>query len=394
MSLACGTGRAVRSSMGSATQLRAPLGFSRPDDVGPDHEREGMRRARTMSPGDETSGRAYDMVSCDLRDCAEPSTTQPGLLAGGWEAVDLASNAALVAGLQTVRADDRIEDDVAEAIQASLMGSVIPLADGSAIRVEFISEDGLIHRRAGPNGLDVNPGGMDGMNGHDGAAGIHGDQDVFGTPLRQTMAGKAPEVFRHQTPDGSNLESTTMLLNLWMPVQQATRPLVLMDRRTLDQQRDQLRYGLPVGGFLDRDEDARINDIWTFLADEDQDWYFHSTMGLGDAYLFDTLGTPHGSCCLPGEDVLEQFVVDLRSGQELLARGDVAAAQSIAARLRLPLPEVTTEPIRDAWKRLGALLDELRDGPADDWSARAEHAIDSVIRKSVELRLVGSVITA
>src|SRR5690606_15209679 len=103
-----------------------------------------------------------------------------------------------------------------------------------------------------------------------------------------------------------------VLVNLWIPLQQVTRPLALMDRRTLDARAHQLRYALPTDGFLEREEDTRENDIWAFLHDAGQQWYFHSHMGHDRAYVFDTLGEPHGAFILPGEDVAEYYYLQLQ----------------------------------------------------------------------------------
>jgi hypothetical protein len=269
------------------------------------------------------------------------------------------------------------------------------LANGRTLRIEHVADEGLIHRRAGPNGLNVNPAGMDGANGHDAAQRIHADQDVFGTPLEQLMKGAAPKLFRHRTPDARNDDSSLFLLNLWIPIQQITRPLILMDRRTLDQKRHQLRYGLPVTRFLDRDEERSVNDIWTFLPDPAQEWYFRSQMGPDQGYVFDTLGEPHGASILPGEEALEQLYLKLGRASEAVATGDADALRTVAAAQPPALPEVTTEAIREAWQRMTALLHEAAQAAelcasGEHWSARARAAMDAVIRKSVEMRLVAT----
>ncbi len=237
---------------------------------------------------------------------------------------------------------------------------------------------------------------MRGANGHGAAPAIHADQDVFGTPLEQLMKGAAPKLFRHRTPDARNDDSSLFLLNLWIPIQQITRPLVLMDRRTLDQKRHQLRYGLPVTRFLDRDEERSVNDIWTFLPDPAQQWYFRSVMGPDQGYVFDTLGAPHGACILPGEDALEQLYRDLGCACEAVAAGDGDALRRVAAPAPRALPEVTTDALRQAWWRMAELLREAGARPSEicaageDWTARARTAMNAVIRKSVEMRLVAT----
>jgi hypothetical protein len=378
-------------------ELRAPLGFSRAADVSPDEERPGLLRARTLPFGIDPD-EAFDFRSCVLHDCADPETPEPGLEQAGFETIALSHIAPLQQALAAIRDEDRISDASAGALRASLSGARFFLANGRSLRVEHVADEGLIQRRAGPNGLEVNPGGMDGANAHGGARTIHADQDVFGTPLKQTMKGAAPTLFRHRTPDARNDDSSLFLLNLWIPIQQITRPLVLMDRRTLDQERHQLRYGLPVTRFLDRDEESSVNDIWTFLPDPAQKWYFRSVMGPDQGYVFDTLGEPHGSCILPGEEALEQLYLALGRALEAVAAGGVGALREIAAARPPSLPDVTTEAIRHAWLHMTELLREAGSQAAEicasgqHWSLRARTAMDAVIRKSVEMRMVATLL--
>jgi hypothetical protein len=381
--------------MGSSpSELRVELGFIRAEDVSPDGEREGLLRARTV-PFDVDPREAFDFRLCVLNDCANPQTPEAGLEHAGFETVDLSGNAPLQQALGTVHDEDRLSDASERALRESLIGACFRLSSGGTLRIEHVADEGMIQRRAGPNGLNVNPEGMNGANGHGAARTIHADQDVFGTPLRQIMKGAAPDLFRHQTPDARNDNSSLFLLNLWIPIQQVTQPLVLMDRRTLDQRRHQLRYGLPVTRFLERDEDARVNDIWTFLPDSAQRFYFRAVMGPDRGYVFDTLGEPHGSCILPGEDALEQLYHALGSAQEAVVKGDMEALGT-AAGTSSTLPSVTTEAIRDAWRCMTELLHEAgrcaleHDTPGEDWRARVRAAMDAVIRKSIEMRLVAT----
>jgi hypothetical protein len=379
----------------TGSELRAPLGFTRAEDVSHDDERPGLLRARTLSFGVDPV-EAFDFRSCVLNDCADPRTSEPGLEEAGFETIDLSSNSRLQDALATVREEDRVSDAAAEALRESLRGARFRLGNGGILRIEHVADEGLIHRRAGPNELDVNPRGMDGPNGHGAARTIHADQDVFGTPLEQLMKGAAPELFRHQTPDARNDDSSLFLLNLWIPIQQITRPLVLMDRRTLDQKRHQLRYGLPVTRFLDRDEARSVNDIWTFLPDPAQKWFFRSVMGPDQGYVFDTLGEPHGACILPGEEALEQLYLSLGRACEAAEAEDSQALRGVAAAEPPALPDATTEPIRAAWLRMTDLLREAGTQAAEicasgeHWSARARAAMDALIRKSVEMRLVAT----
>jgi hypothetical protein len=376
-------------------QLTAPLGFTRNEDVFPDEDRPGLLRARTLPFGDNPE-EAFDFRSCALNDGCDVAAVEAGFEEAGFETVDLSSHRALQQALATVRSEDRISSSAASALRESLAGARLRLTSGKSVHIEHVAEDGVIHRRAGPNGLDLNPGELDGGNGHDAAKTIHGDQDVFGTPLKQMMNGAAPDMFRHVTPDARNLDSALCLLNLWIPIQQITRPLVLMDRRTLDAKRHQLLYGLPVTRFLDRDEDSKTNDIWTFLPDPNQAWYFRSEMGPEQGYVFDTLGEPHGSCILPGEEALEAFYLALGRASEAAEAGDAETLGAIVGAEGPELPALTTDPIREAFGRMRALLHEAGSRAAeicssgDDWSTRARAAMDKVVRRSIEMRLVAT----
>ena len=192
------------------------------------------------------------------------------------------------------------------------------------------------------------------------------------------------------TPDASNDESSTYLLNLWIPLQQVTNPLVFMDRRTLDQQRHQLRYGLPVEGFLERDEDERVNDIWKFLPDPRQEFWFRSDMGPDRAFVFDTLGTPHGAGRLAGEEALEVLFLVLDSACTSAAAGDTEALAELAGITAPDLPDATTDAIRAAHARMVEVL--RRASTDDEWVTEARAAMDTVIRKSVEMRIVATVV--
>lgn len=373
--------------MTSPPTVEAELGFARPDQVAPDHERPGLLRARTEARG---TPEVWDFRACALRDMVDAGADAVGLETTGFEAVDISVNGTLQAALAQIAADDRISEDTDRSLRDALHGTTLRLANGRGLRIDFVSEDGLINRRGGPNRLAVNRGGADGRNGHDAAMGVHADQDVFGVPLRKLMDGKAPDVFRHRTPDGRNDDSPTFLLNLWIPIQQVTNPLVFMDRATLDQERHQLRYGLPVEGFLDRDEDERINDIWKFLPDPGQEFWFRSEMGPGHAYVFDTLGTPHGAACLPGEDALEALYLRLDEACTAAAAGDARKLTELAACPIPALPDITTEPIRVAHANMAGVL--ARAASTEAWVAEARGAMDAVIRKSVEMRIVATLV--
>ena len=372
---------------GNVWIVRGTLTFTRPDDVVPDEERPGLLRSRSVREGDA----AGDEHICDLIDLAAPDAAEPGLEAAGFETVDLSGNARLQRALRDVCDRDQLTDDAAATIRESLAGMRFRLTDGTELRVDMVVDDGLFHRRSGPNWLDVNPDGIDGINGHGGAQFVHGDQDVFGTPLRQLLGGAAPDMFRHVTPDGRNDDASTFLLNLWIPLHAPVQPLVLMDRRTLDARAHQLRYGLPVDDFLERDDDATVNDIWSFLYDDGQQWYVRSEMGPDQGYVFDTLGTAHGAAALAGEDSVEAGYLALRDACTALERGEIAASPKMAE-----LAPDASASVRDLDRRMRGLLERLRELSTDEvdtWRTEAEAAMDAAIRRSIEMRLVASVIT-
>jgi hypothetical protein len=189
-----------------------------------------------------------------------------------------------------------------------------------------------------------------------------------------------------------------MLVNLWIPLQQITQPLVLGDRRSIDRPRHQLAYGLPTDSFLDRDDDQAVNDIWAFLHGPDQRWYFRSEMDHRRAYVFDTLSTPHGSAVLPGESVAERCYLALEAAEAAIERGDGAElARVVSEAGDLDAPDRVTPALGQAIADMVALLHEAGADPAgtcgdaEAWVTASRAARRRVVRMSVELRLVVSV---
>jgi len=386
---------AVRPAANSSPAVEVQLAFTRPEDVTLDDPRRGLRRARTLDAAAMNDPRSYDPRTCRVLDCSALADFRPDLREHGFAHADLSRLPALHAALARVRAAGRIDATDIRDIRRRLVGRSLPLSGGASMRLLYVAADGLFMRRAGPNGLR-----MPGVGAvHDAAREVHADQDVEGTPLRQILRGAAPWLFHHDSPDRRNVRSPIHLVNLWIPLEQATRPLALMDRRTLDRKAHQLRYGLPTDDFLRRREDMRINDIWTFLHDPRQQWYFTSSMPANTAYVFETLGTPHGSFILPGEARAEARHRQLVAAIDAVRRRDeLAAIQSLA-----PSPdshaEPVTEPLRRAIAAMDAALAEARADPqalcrselADDWLVRASAAAERVVRKSVEMRAIALV---
>ncbi len=336
---------------------------------------------------------------CPATDTCQDDTVHPDLLEFGFDTVDLSRFEVLQRACARVRDAGLVTDEDAKTIRSALQGAVLHCAGGRTLTVQFLSDEGFIMRKAGPNGMSVVEPRSHGMNDHGGATSVHADQDVFGTPLTQLMDGRAPSLFRHDSPDGENRDAGLMLVNLWIPLQQITQPLVLADGRSVDRRRHQLRYGLATETFLEREEDMAVNDIWTFLHDPDQRWYLRSDMDHRHAYVFNTLSTPHSACTLPGEDIAERCYRSLEDAETALAREDVAALVEAVSPVRHPAAPTGTPPaLREAIDAMAAVADEAHTDPArvsnegaDAWLARSRDARRRVVRMSLEMRMVVSI---
>lgn len=378
-------------------EVHSRLAFSLPSEVQQGRDARGLRRAVTR-PLDYDFETQFEYRDCRLKDWSLPGVPAPDLLTMGFESIDLAADERLQALFAKLRSKGEITREQAREVRRRLTGRVFPLSGGKCLKLLHVAAEGLIMRKGGPNGLKPNPDAtMSEMNDHDVAMAVHGDQDVFGTPLKQIMRGFAPRLFRHQTPDSHNRLSPLVLVNLWVPLQQLTRPLTLMDRRTLNGPEHQVQYALPTDTFLDRSEATRFNDIWTFLHDDAQQWYFNASMNHSQAYIFDTLGEPHGSFVVPGEPVAEYYYKVLQSQLAQLAAGAVVEPGTEGrveeGRGAAPtLAEDTPAPLRKAIDNMATLAanaprDNTQSAVAD-WVARAETAMDAVVRKSLEMRVV------
>lgn len=337
--------------------------------------------------------------TCSATDCVADGSIQPDLLGCGFDTVNLSGLEAVQAACAEVRVAGRVNDEQAATIRTGLVGAVLPTSSGGSVRVQYLADEGFIMRTAGPNRMSLVPPHSSGMNDHGGATSVHADQDVYGTPMAQLMEGRAPELFVHDSPDGHNHDASMVLTNLWIPLQQITQPLVLADGASVDRRRHQLRYGLATDSFLERDDDQVINDIWTFLYDDAQQWYFRSQMDHRSGYVFNTLSTPHGAGVLPGEDVAEWCYRTLESAEAAAATGDAdALAAAVTADGRPETPTMMTAPLRDAIDAMTAVLDDAAADPAgvcgdrrDEWTAASTRARRRVVRMSLEMRMVCSV---
>jgi hypothetical protein len=370
-----------------------PSSVAIPDSDRPDLLRAGPRAAAPY-------GREHvEQHVVPATDTGRDDATRPDLLEFGFDTVDLSDLDDLQRVCARVRTAGVVADEDATAIRSSLQGATLRCAGGRSITVLYLADEGFIMRKAGPNGMAVVGPQSRGMNEHGGATSVHADQDVFGTPLTQLMDGRAPSLFRHDSPDGANRDASLMLVNLWIPLQQINQPLTLADGRSIDRRRNQLRYGLATGGFLEREDDMAVNDIWTFLHHPDQRWYFQSEMDHRRAYVFDTLSTAHGACTLPGEDVAEQCYRALEEAEAAVAAGDVAALVDAVSAVRHPeIPVETTPALGAAIDAMAAVAGEaladparMCDEEAESWSTRSRDARLRVIRMSLEMRMVVSI---
>jgi hypothetical protein len=380
------------------TTYPVQLGFTPDSQAIDDPDHPGLLRAgpRASAP---YVGEGLETHACSTIDMSVAGSEQPDLATHGFDTVDLSGLAELQAACADIREAGRVTDDQAATVRAALTGAVLPTSSGGALRVQYLSDEGFIMRTAGPNRMSLVGPRSSGMNDHGGATSVHADQDVYGTPLTQIMDGRAPELFVHDSPDGHNHDASLLLVNLWIPLQQITQPLVLADGRSVDRRRHQLRYGLATDTFLERDEDQVINDIWTFLHDDDQHWYARSEMDHRSAYVFNTLSTPHGCGVLPGEDVAEWCYRGLEDVEAAVAAGDVdGVARASTASDRPALPDRLTPALRDAIEAMTDLLDTAAAAPAslqgdraDAWLAASRAARRRVVRMSLEMRMVVSV---
>lgn len=377
----------------SSHKIAARLAFTRTEDVSVD--RRGGLRARTLGAPAMADPNAYDRRLCELLDGSQRADFCPQLQVHGFAHADLSRLPELQAALARVRVAGHLDDsDVAE-IRRRLRWRSLPLSGGARLRLLHIAREGFFMRKAGPNGRPIDDtAARTGHNGHDAATLVHADQDVDGTPLRQLLRGAAPWLFHHESPGRSNHRSRLFLINLWIPLDQVTRPLALMDKRTLDRRAHQLHYGLPTDTFLQRREDMRVNDIWTFLHDERQQWYFASELDANTGYVFETLGTPHGSFILPGEARADLRRQQLLDAIDAVRRRDPPAAARALADADDVGPEPATPSLRRAITAMEALIAEARAHAPElcraedptEWSTRASAAADHVVRKSLEMR--------
>ncbi len=372
--------------------LSVQLGFARGQDVLKDSG--GALRIPTHFGTGGGAGNTVETHWCEAIDLADNSAQAPGLAAAGFDQIDLAGRETLQSLLAGVNQACELDEASANRIRREIQGKTFRLLNGRRLKVLFVAPEGFIMRRSGPNGLDIAPGqAMTERNGHKAADQVHGDQNVYGTPLKKLLKRTAPWLFRHQTLGRRNRLSPIFLLNLWIPLQQVTQPLTLADRRTINSEKHQINYALPTGGFLERDEDQALNDLWLFLHNESQQWYCDTAMSHERAYVFDTLGAPHGAATLPGEEVAEIYFRQLGKMLECVDRGESLLTVKEAEALP-DVPLEAPESLRQILSAASELIREAAEISApvqSGWADRARAVARLFIRQSLEMRLVALV---
>jgi hypothetical protein len=119
-----------------------------------------------------------------------------------------------------------------------------------------------------------------------------------------------------------------------------------------------------------------------------------------NAHVFNTLSTPHGAGTLPGEEVAERCYLLLEAAESAVAAGDPAALTSTVPQDPEPrAPERTTPALADAIETMLALIDDATTAPDDVCGRRAEAWVTAsrsarrrVVRMSLELRMVVSIV--
>jgi hypothetical protein len=372
--------------------LSVRLGFARQQDVVTDSR--GALRVPTRYDTGGGAGNTVETHWCQAVDLAADRAQAPGLAKAGFDQIDLAGCEALQSLLSGVNQAGELDEISAKRIRREVQGKTFRLLNGRRLKVLFVAPEGFIMRRSGPNGLDIAPGqSMTERNGHKAADQVHGDQNVYGTPLKKMLKRTAPWLFRHQTLGRRNRVSPVFLLNLWIPLQQHTQPLTLADRRSINSAQHQVCYALPTEGFLAREEDQALNDLWLFLHNQNQQWYCDTSMNHERAYVFDTLGAPHGAATLPGEDVAEIYFRRLREIIDCVDRGE--SLLIIGDRETLPdVPPAAPDSLRQLLLAADELMREVAEVSApikSEWADRARAVAQLFIRQSLEMRLVALV---
>lgn len=377
------------------------MAFSRAEDMRPDEERgDGLLRAPSFETLKEYSPDRFRVTDCEVRDCDGSQGIDASLHDHGFAHADLSHLDELQAALERVHRAGRVEPPDVAAIRRAIVHRSIPLSGGARLRLFYVAPEGFIMRRAGPNGLCMVEDRVAlEINDHEAALNVHVDQDVHGTPIRQIMRGAAPWLFHHDSPTAQNLRSPLFLVNVWVPLNQITRPLTLADRQSLDRRAHQVRMGLPTQELFTRSEDRRFNDLYSFLHHPEQRWFFTAEMDSSRAYVFETLSTPHGSCILPGEAHAETLFLALGVAMGAVERGDAVALRDVTGREHGRPPRATA-PLQRAMAEMSRVLEEAHReadalcAPGSDtsgWTREADEAREAVVRKSVEMRAVGLV---
>ena len=253
------------------------------------------------------------------------------------------------------------EDKLARALQGSDSFSL----GGNTVHYAFRCT-GFVIRKGGPEGTKLEGTGFDNV-----AQRVHIDQDALGEPLLSlglTWVFQLPFV---------------RLINVWSPLGDVRlRPLAFADRRTVQWQRDVVRFRanstLNAGGRLGSFQSDRL----MALFHADHEWFWFPQVRFGQAIAFDTTNVPHSSFSLPGEAELGR----LRNKLEKVLR-DPSSRPSLCGGMAEPSHTLDPEMTLDMVAFIGSAREFLAracTGQVDPEDARA--MLEYITRASLEIR--------
>jgi len=411
------------------------MAFANPSYVFPDHRRGGSGN-RLILPHRSASGKPlgyrdqWDLQRIRIYDLARGKGRgadhfEPDIFSNGFAIADLSFLRDLQAALYQVASQDHIGKHDVQKLTQAVTGVPIPLGAGHTLEVLGVDTSTLYMRKSGPDAMSL---GVTEQSGRTlrAAVNVHTDGDVDSE--RHSPGWKRR--FHHS----GNPSSETFVLNLWIPLQQPVRPLAVMDCATLDRKRDQVQqmFTLPArknGEALhplapeEVPQTPQTGENHCYLHRSSQEWYFKSDMGPGQALVFDTMSTPHGTFLLPGETELGQLFRQLQRAVAVLTEQGPHEAVSIGAlnfalwpdaqepSSLCPEPEAApvetlrTLPLRRLTEEMDGLVREGRTRLAElcrastttereagimthrmDYLARVSTALGRSARKSVEIR--------
>lgn len=209
----------------------------------------------------------------------------------------------------------------------------------------------------------------------------HIDQDAGGEPLR-SMGLSA--LFRW-VPG-------MRLLNVWLPLEASpTRPLALMDSRSLDRAAELVRYRAAF-----KINVSAPTDVFLLRHAPTQRWHFAADLAVGDAIVFDAMRTAHASFEMRGERRLAELRAALRGWLDARrhdeagpAGGGCELVDADAARARhgAPIGPMLPGLVDESVALLSEVCAARRVEPTGEPSAQLEQRVRSLLLRSERLSL-------